>query len=48
MKHLIFFKFFEVLNFEYSFIFQIEKFRIFDHFWNQSIIEIWKMANFPN
>ena len=27
--------------------FQIEEFRIFDHFLNQLIIAIWKMTNFP-
>ena len=43
-----FFLNFSVLNFENSLIFQIEQFRIFDPFWNQSIIEIWKMANFTN
>ena len=43
-----FFIYFSVLNFENSLIFQIKQFRIFDHFLNQSIIAIWKMANFPN
>ena len=38
--------FLSVLNFENLLIFQAEQFRIFDHFWNQSIIAIWKMANF--
>ena len=37
-----------MLNFENLLILQIEEFRIFDHFSNQSIIAIWKMANFPN
>ena len=37
-----------MLNFENSLIFQIEQFRIFDHFLNQSIIAILKMANYPN
>ena len=37
-----------MLNFENSLIFQIEQIRRFDHFWNQSIIAISKMANFPN
>ena len=37
-----------MLNFEISLIFQIEEFQIFDHFWNQSIIAVWKMAKFPN
>ena len=44
----MFFLNFSVLNLENSLIFQIERFRIFDHFLNQSIIAIWKMANFPN
>ena len=44
----MFFFNFSVLNLEYSLIFKIENFRIFDHFLNQSIIPIWKMANFPN
>ena len=39
---------FSVLNFENSLIFQIKQFQIFDHFLNQSIVEIWEMANFPN
>ena len=39
---------FSVLNFENSLIFQIKEFPIFDNFLNQSIIAIWKMANFPN
>ena len=47
-EHLIFFLFFEVLNFEKSLIFQIEQFRMFDNFLNQSVIAIWKMADFPN
>ena len=37
-----------MLNFENSLIFQIEQFRIIDHFLNQAIIAIWKMANFSN
>ena len=44
----MFFKNFSVLNFENSLVFQIEQFRIFDHFRNQSIIAICKMADFPN
>ena len=40
--------FFKVLNLENSLIFQIEQFRIFDDFLNQSIIAILKMANFSN
>ena len=48
MVKLIIYKFFKVLNFENSLIFQIEKFQMFDHFWNQSIIAIWEMAIFPN
>ena len=39
---------FSVLNFENLLIFLIKQFRIFDHFLNQSIIAIWKMANSPN
>ena len=34
-------------NSENSLIFQIEQFRLFYHFLNQSIIAIWKIANFP-
>ena len=34
----VFKKNFKVLNFENSLIFQIEQFRIFDYFLNQSII----------
>ena len=41
-----FLKIFTVLSFENSLIFHTEQFRIFDHFLNQSIIAIWKMANF--
>ena len=37
-----------MFEFKNSSIFQIEQFRIFDNFWNQSIIAIWKMDNFPN
>ena len=37
-----------MLNSENSLIFQIEQFRIFDHFLNQSIIAIWKIVNYPN
>ena len=37
-----------MLNLDNSLIFQIEQFRIFDNFLNQSIIAIWEMANFPN
>ena len=48
MVKLIIFKFFKVLNFENSLIFQIKQFRIFDHFLNKSIIAVLKMANFPN
>ena len=44
----MFFKKNFVLNFENSLIFQIGQFRIFDHFLNQSIIAIWKMANLTN
>ena len=44
----VFFFNFSVFNFENSLIFQIEQFPICDHFLNQSIIAIWKMANFPN
>ena len=42
------FKCFEVLNFGNSLIFRIDQFQIFHHFWNQSIIAILKVANFPN
>ena len=35
--------FFNLLNFENSLILQIEKFRIFDRFPNESIISIWKI-----
>ena len=48
MVKLIIFEFFKVSNFENSLIFQFEQFQIFDQFLNQSIIEICKMANFPN
>ena len=34
-----------MLNFENFLIFHIEQFWTFDHFLNQSIIVIWKMAN---
>ena len=37
-----------MLNFENSLIFRIDQFREFDHFLNQSIIGIWKVANCPN
>ena len=43
-----FFLFFEALKFENLLIFFIEQFRKFDHFLNQSIVVIWKMANFTN
>ena len=43
----MFFNYFSVLNLENELIFQIEQFRIFNHFLNQSIIAIWKMTDFP-
>ena len=48
MGRLIIFKFFKAFELKNSSIFQIEQFRIFDNFLNQSIITIWKMVNFPN
>ena len=36
-----------MLNLENQLIFQIEQFRVFEHFLNQLIIAIWKMTNFP-
>ena len=48
MGRLIILKFFKVFEFKNSSIFQIEQFRVFDNFLNQSIIAIWKMANFSN
>ena len=40
---MFFFKFFKVLNLKNSLTFQIEQFRIFDYFLNQSIIAIWNL-----
>ena len=39
----VFLKFFKVLNFENSLIFQSDQFRIFDNFWNQLIIATWNL-----